>query len=256
MRVCLLVVGVVSALAAATPARAQEPESWSPAEVAAACAPIASPTHAAHALRVVGTQDTIPKTVIGSADLLIVNGGTEAGVQLDARFFLRRRSTTVQTFGMAQNADVITDGWIRIVSANESTSIGRVERLCGPIYVDDYLEPFARPQMPAAADTPIDADFSSLGRVITGADGHTLTGINEIAVIDRGSEQGVQPGARFAVYRDLTTGVNPLMAAPPGTPLTAIGEAVVISTTGDRSVARIVRARDAVRTGDYVAPAK
>ena len=257
MRVPFAAVAVVSAVVAVAPfAAAQDAPSLSPADVAAACAPTTNATREPHALRIVATQDTIPKTVIGTADLLVVNGGTDAGVDVGARFFVRRRSTTVQAFGVAETNDIVTNGWIRVVAVNESTSIARVERLCGPIYVDDYLEPFTPPQTVAAAEAPIEPDFSSLGRVLTGADGHTLTGINETAIIDRGAEQGLQPGSRFAIYRDLTTGMNPLTVAPSGTPLTPIGEGVVLSTTGDRSVVRVVRARDAVRTGDYVAPAK
>jgi hypothetical protein len=256
VRVSILVVGVVSLVVLVPFASAQEAPPPSPVEIAVACAPTADATHAPHALRIVGTQDTVPRTVLGKADLLIVNGGTEGGVQLGAQFFVRRPSTTVQAFGIAESSDIVTNGWIRIVAVNDTTAVARVEGLCGPIYVNDYLEPFTPPQVVAASDAPIDPDFDALGHVVTGADGHTITGINELAIVDRGTDNGLRPGVRFAIYRDLTSGLNPLVAAPSGTPLTSIGEGVVVSTTSDRSVVRIVRARDAVRTGDYIAPAK
>jgi hypothetical protein len=65
--------------------------------------------------------------------------------------------------------------------------------------------------------------------------------------IDQGSDQGVVPGARFALYRDV---------GPKGTPLASVGEAVVISTGASLSLTRITRARDVVFAGDYVAPRK
>jgi hypothetical protein len=226
------------------------------AEIAAVCTPPADASQAAHALRIVGTQDTVPRTLLGAGELLIVNGGTGAGVQLGAQFFLRRESSTGRLYAMAAGHDVVTGGWIQIVAVNDSTSIARVQGLCGPIYIDDYLEPFTTPAPVVPSEGPLDADFASMGRILSGADGHSMSGINELAIVDRGSEQGLAAGTRFAIYRDLTSGIDPLLAAPAGTPLTSIGEGVVLTTTGSRAILRIVRARDAVRVGDYAAPAK
>jgi len=247
---------VVAAVVGAVPfASAQDAPAPSSAEMAAMCAPPPIATGAAHALRVIGAQDTIPRTIFGLRDLLIVEGGTEAGVQLGAEFYVRRPSATRDTDGRQHPANIVTDGTIKIVAVNDTTSIAQVERVCGAIFSNDYLEPFAAPAIPAAAEGALEPDFSALAHVLGGDDGHRLAGTNQFAIIDRGSEDGVQPGARFAVYRDLTSG-DPLLAAPAGTPLSAIGEMVVISTNGNRSVAWIVRARDAVQTGDYAAPAK
>jgi hypothetical protein len=246
---------IASVFIAAPTAIAQEAMP-SAVAIAAMCTPPADSSRAAHALRVAGSQDTVPRTIFGKGDLLVINGGTGAGVQLGAQFFVRRVSTTGQTYQMAGAHDVITDAWVQIVAVNDATSLASVQGLCGPIYVDDYLEPFATPQPIAAEQGPLDPDFANLGHVLSGADGHTLTAVDQIAILDRGAEQGLQPGSRFAIYRDLTAGVDPLLAAPAGTPLASIGEGVVLTATGNRAVVRIVRARDAVRAGDYVAPAK
>lgn len=256
MRSASLAAGVMASLLATAPLAVAQDASMSPTELAAVCVPPAHSSRGEHALRVAGSQDTVPRIVLDKRDLLIITGGTDAGIQLGARFFVRRVASRSPMYELQPGNDIATDGWIEIIAVNDSTSIARVLGMCGAIYLDDYLEPFAVPPTIAASDAPLDPDFSDLGRIVTGADGHTLTGINEILVIDRGSEQGMQPGARFAVYRDLTANVDPLLAAPAGTPLTAIGEGVVLSATGNRAIARIVRARDAVRTGDYVAPAK
>jgi hypothetical protein len=247
---------MIASLVSVPFASAQDSPAMTSAEIAAACAPPAAQSNAAHALRVVGSQDTVPRSVFGRADLLVISGGTGEGVQLGAKFFLRRASASNQLYGMPAGGDLVTDGWIEIVAVNDSTSIARVTGLCGAIYTSDYLEPFAPPTVLAQADEPLTPNFDALGRVLGGSDGRTLTAINQFAIIDQGSEQGLQPGSRFAIYRDLTSGVDPLLAAPQGTPLTSIGEGVVLSATGNRAVVRIVRARDAVRTGDYVAPQK
>jgi len=256
VRVPSRVVGVLAWLVIAAPfASAQDQPGPTSTEILAMCAPPPTATGAAHELRVIGAQDTVPRTVFGLGDLLVIRGGTGAGVQLGAEFFARRSSSTRDTDGRQHPSIIVTDGIIKIVAVNDTTSIAQIERVCGAIYSNDFLEPFVVPTVPAAADTAAEPDFSSLAHVLGGWDGHRLAGTNMFAILDRGSEDGVQPGARFAIYRDLTT-LDPLLAAPAGTPLTEIGEVVVISSNGNRSVAWIVRARDAVQSGDYAAPAK
>jgi len=73
------------------------------------------------------------------------------------------------------------------------------------------------------------------------------TAAGDFVLIDQGSDQGVLPGARFALYRDV---------GPKGTPLSSVGEAIVITTGTSMSLTRITRARDVVFAGDYVAPRK
>lgn len=252
-----LALGVVSPVAAQSDA----PPALTPAQIALACAPPAVPTRAAHALRVVGAQDTAARTIFDEHDLLIVNGGTAAGVQLGAVFFARRSPSyaAMPTYGMmSSRGSTLTDGWMEIVSVNDTTSIARVDHLCGAIFADDFLEPFAAPQ-PApeqTADHALEPDFKSLARVVSGDGDRPLAAIGEVMMLDQGSEDGVRSGARFAIYRDLTADRSPILAAPKGTPLTPIAEVVVVSTGSKRSLARIVQARDAVFSGDYAAPEK
>ena len=83
-----------------------------------------------------------------------------------------------------------------------------------------------------------------LGRVVAGNEDRSTGAAGDFMLIDRGSAQGVVPGARFAVYRDVNR---------PGLPLAAIGEVVVISTGPETALTRITSARGAVLSGDYVA---
>ena len=256
MRVPSRVVGVLAWLVVAAPfASAQDQPGPTSTEILAMCAPPPTATSAAHELRVIGAQDTVPRTIFGLGDLLIIKGGTGAGVQLGAEFFARRSSATRDLDGRQNPSTIVTDGIIKIVAVNDTTSIAQVGRVCNAIYANDFLEPFVAPTVPAVPDGPVEPDFSSMAHVLGGWDGHRLAGTNMFAILDRGSEDGVQPGARFAIYRDLTT-LDPLLAAPAGTPLTAIGEVVVVTSNGNRSVAWVVRARDALQSGDYAAPAK
>jgi len=219
----------------------------SPLEISVACAPPPSMSepHPA-APRVLGSQDTAPRSLFGSGDLLMVSDGTASGLQLGQRFFVRRANR----FGAAYGRNAIgirTLGWIRIVSLNESTAIASIEHLCDGIVAQDYLEPFVRPVVPVAAaldDTPGEPDFSALAQIVAGDEDRRTGGAGDFMLIDWGADHGVTPGTRLAIYRDVRT---------PGLPLASVGDAVVISVGPMLSLTRITRARDAVQSGDYVA---
>ncbi len=220
----------------------------SPMETAVACAaPLTTDARPSHALRIVGAQDTISRGLYGPRDLLVVSGGTGAGLQLGQQFFVRRANH----FGAAADRrwqGARTLGWIRVVAVNDSTAITMIDHVCDAISQGDYLEPFTAPVVPADADRDVssgDPDFTAIGRVMAGIEDRQTAGAGDLVLIDRGTDQGVKAGARYAVFRDVGSA---------GMPLAAIGEAVVLSAGKSMALTRITRARDAVVSGDYVAP--
>jgi len=222
----------------------------SPLQVEAACAQ--PPTLAGApdgALRISGAQDSVRRSLFGSRDLLVINGGTGAGVQLGQQFFVRRAIR----FGLANmgyGRGAKTLGWIRIVAVNDSTAIATIDHVCGGIVTDDYLEPFVVPVLPANADrddSTGEPDFTALGRILIGNENRVASGTGDFVLIDRGTEQGMTPGTRFAIFRDIGAA---------GMPLASIGEGIVISAREMIALTRITRTRDAVLSGDYVATRK
>ena len=238
---------------AASAAGAQAPaDSLTPLQVSVACAlPPATSTGApAGALLVIGAQDTVPRGLFSQRDLLVVNGGSAGGVQLGQQYFVRRREGFGIAYANRSPHAVRTAGWIRIVAVNDTTAIAVVEHACDGIFEGDFLDPFVAPVIPPGADradTSGTLDFGSLGRVLFGDQERRTGATGEYMVIDRGADQGVSPGAHFAVYRDLGAG---------DLPLASIGELTVVSTGPTLAVARINLARDAVQSGDFVVPRK
>jgi hypothetical protein len=217
-------------------------------EVAVACAPPPSLDLPSNVPHVSGAQDTVARTLFNPRDLLVVDSGASNGLQLGQKFFIRR---PVYAEGdRVHPRAILTLGWLSVVAVNDTTAIGSLDHFCDGISAGDYLEPYAAPSVPAGAerDEPAgDLDFSTLGRVVSGIDHHTTVGIGNLMLIDRGTEQGVEPGARFAIYRDLRAN---------GLPLTSVAEGVVLSIGKSMSLARVTRSRDAVVPGDYVVPRK
>lgn len=246
MRYSTLVLAAMLVTGAAGVASAQPGEAaMSPLAIAVACAPPPSLDGAPpHALRIIGAQDSMPRRLFGNRDLLVISGGTTAGLQLGQQFFVRR---TMTFGGNRVSRGAKTLGWVRVVAVNESTAIGLVDHICGGIVLDDYLEPFVAPQVSAdfeKDETRGQPDFSTLGRIVVGNEDRAAVGPGEYALIDWGTNQGLAAGARFSIYRDV--GVNRL-------PLASVGEGVVISTSATMALTRVTRARDAVYAGDYIA---
>ena len=251
MRTCgvCLVLTLAAWLSAGT-ARAQGAAVLSGEQLAVACAPSpgAPPARTLSALRVSGAQDTAPRTLFGGGELVIVNGGTHAGVALGQQYFLRR-PIAFGAYGsrrIAEAESAATTGWLRVVAVNDTTAVATIDFACDAVMVGDYLEPFAAPPAAAPPAGPIaDPDFTSLGRVLFGSNQREIGGPGDFMIIDRGSDQGATSGARFAIYRDLRT---------PGVPLVVVGEGVVVSASGGRALMRILSSRSAVESGDFVVP--
>lgn len=225
---------------------AQAGDTLSPLQMEVACAPPTSGDDNAPtaALRIIGSQDAVPRGLFGNRDLLVIGGGTSAGVELGQQFFVRR---TIR-FGASQRGrGARTLGWVRVIAVNASTAIASVDHVCDGMATSDYLEPFVAPVLPSDAgrdETPGEPDFTTLGHIVVGNDDRTTLGAGDLVLIDWGQDQGLTAGARFAIYRDV--GVS-------GLPLASVGEGVVIATGTARALTRITRSRDAVTSGDYVA---
>jgi hypothetical protein len=239
---------MLAALAARPVAAQTETAPLSTMETAVACAgPMLAEAPSPRALRVIGAQDSSPRALYGPRDLLVIGGGSGAGLQLGQQFFVRRANR----FGAPPDRrwqGVRTLGWIRVVAINDSTAIASIDHICDAIAQGDYLEPYVAPVVPADSegDSPVgDPDFGALGRVLSAADDRQSAAAGEFVLIDRGTDQGVKPGERYAIYRDVGAA---------GLPLAAVGETVVLTVGKSMALTRITLARDAIMRGDYVAP--
>lgn len=236
----------------ASGAAAQTPETLTPVQIAVACAPppvLASvPADASH---IIGSQDTVKRTVFGTPEVLVVSGGTDRGLSLGQEYFIRRVVRSAETYRDKLPHQVLTIGWLRVVAVNATTAIASVDHACGDILAGDFIEPFQAPTLPegdvTAIDTTREPDFTSIGKVLYGADEKRSAGAGEFMLIDRGMDKSVAVGEHYAIYRQLKV---------TGAPLTSIGEATVVSLGPTMALVRINRARDAVFSGDLAIPRK
>lgn len=220
-----------------------------PASVLAlACAPGLAVTAPASSLRITGGQDSFARHNFIPGDLVTVGAGTRDGLAVGQRFFVRRPQVSRgEPITPATPAIVRTAGWIEVYATGEAGALATIVHACDTIEVGDYLEPFVIPgvpDVPVSTEAAAPASSGDYARVLIGQDRRRSFGRGDFLTIDRGSDKGVVPGARFVIYRDRRL---------PGHFLFELGEAVAMAVTPDSSTLQVVRSRDAIHEGDYAA---
>jgi len=264
----------VVALLASTPAWGQAPSeapgqapelipppAWAFNDLA--CAPsleTAKPGSAPAPLyRVIGSQDTVIRDLLGPGDTLVISGGSNAGLEAGQRFFVRRRMTAHGVTEMPTT--VHTAGWVQILGVDTALATATVLHACDGILLDDYLEPFIAPTIAARAVPGSTPQYENMGRIMTGIEGLQTAAAGQVMTINRGSNAGVVPGQRFLVFRDKrdqrveSTGRSQTFAtATSSLPLVEIGEVLVVAVRPDDATVQVLGSKDAVTMGDLIAP--
>ena len=253
--------------AAQTPAAETQlvpPPSWAFNDIA--CAPALdrgtrdkSQKNTRPALRVVGVQDGAYRELLAPPALLVVSGGSNAGLEPGQRYFLRRRVTPMT--GLDEIPAIHTSGWVQIVGVDTAVATAEILHACEGILLDDYLEPFTAPTIAARPLPGTVPQFENMGHIVTGVDGAHTGGVGNTMTIDRGTNAGVALGQRFVVFRDkrelnvdTTNASKELAELTKNAPLVEIGEVLVVSVRPEDATVQITVAKDAISKNDLVAP--
>lgn len=245
MRISLL--GVAACCLLAAPAAAQAPRDvtgpWTLSPSIVTCIDI--PVLSRPVPRIVVRSSHSPESRIAMADGEIViartpGDGLAVGQRyLSARLHGNQMPRTGEGYG-----DVRLSGIVRVTAVDDLNAIATIEKVCDGIEPGDFLEPFTALTLPTAAAAMEPPDFSERARVLFGADNRLAYGFGDTLSIDRGTVNGLVPGARFALYRDKRN----------GDPLVYIGEAVVMVTGEQTSKVVVTKSTDALQQGDVAVP--
>jgi hypothetical protein len=227
-----------------------------------ACAPFLTTEPPTALLRVVGSQDTVVKYMLGPGDTLVISGGASAGLATGQEYYVRRLS---RLFG-ARGPDprnplgVHTAAWVRILGVDANVATASIVHACEGILLDDYLEPFSPPMVASRTLPGGTTQYENMGRIVMGDESRGLGVMGDLLIIDRGSSAGVVPGQRFFVFRDkrgtrLDSSGRSLafQQATAMMPLVEIGEVVAMLVRPMSSTVQVVSSRDAVQAGDLIA---
>lgn len=252
MRYVLAVAIVGMAMPSTAAAQSLGPRTLTPMHVLCADLPVTAPP--VITLTIEGAQHADRRQVLGVGDVAVVKAGTGQGIAVGQRFAARRLQKAQQTLRIYRGPydavptdyeSVRTAGVITVFAVNDGFALARVERACDTVNVGDYLEPLDLPTLPTAAEGG-NPNFDDRALVLTGPDRRKAFGDGDVLTINRGSSHGVNPGARFAIYRDPAQGFR--------LPLVQIGEAVVLEVSESISKAVLVRVTDSVESGDVAVP--
>ncbi|HTG90856.1 MAG TPA: hypothetical protein VL914_11680 [Vicinamibacterales bacterium] len=272
MRYCYATCALLYALFMAVPALAQTPAaqpadelvpppSWAYNDLA--CAPSIQTGKGAPAdenpLRVIGSQDSAVKDLLGPPDVIVVSGGSNAGLQTGQRYFVRRLTRSHADEDLP--ATIHTAGWIQIMGVDTSVATANIVHACDGILLDDYLDPFVEPRIAAKPFSGAVPQYENMGHIVTGVEGLHTGGTGNLMVIDRGTTDNIAVGQRFLIFRQKRDDIIELagksaafVAASKEPPLVEIGQALVVSARPNDATVQITVAKTAITTGDLVAP--
>jgi hypothetical protein len=183
------------------------------------------------------------RTLYGKGDEIIVDAGTEDGLDVGHNLVVRRHYQA-QGRMAANTTGEQTTGMVQISSVGEKKSTAVVVHTCSEVRQGDFLAAYE----PEVRRTPEPFGLPAFGdpiRILFSDANQMLGAPRRLMVIDRGSAHGMQAGQRLTLFRD-----DPRHIAPPF----VVGEAVVVAVKTWSATIRVEHATDAIWDGDWAAP--
>ena len=187
---------------------------------------------------------------VGQGELVYIEGGTASGLVAGETYIavepgdLIKNPRTGELIGRHYNYQ----GQLRILCADETTARAVVTQSCREIHLGARLKPM--PQLPIPiARVPAVPEFCDYptnqrnGVIIDSLDWDLALAEGNLIQINLGTDQEVQPGDFFTVYRE-----SPIA----GQPLQVLGEIGILTSEARTSTAKIVEMRRAMQIGDLV----
>jgi LysM repeat protein len=189
---------------------------------------------------------------VTQGDLVFVDGGTSTGLVAGETYMVISPGDTIKhpATGEVIGRQYDFQGQIKILCADETTARGQITQSCREILVGSRLKPMPQlpipiariPDMPTICDEP---EITRSGVIIDSQGWDLALGEGTLVQINLGSDQEVQPGDFFVIYRD-----SPVK----GQPRQVLGELGILTTEARTSTARIVQMRRTMQIGDIVEP--
>ena len=216
-----------------------------PYDLASACGPTLPTSDAPPLARVAGSRYHGERGLYAKGDLIVLDGGSAAGLKPGDNFVVRRRFK-VQQLDPDDRRMLVGEhsaGLIQVVDVRDATADAVVVYACSAFAPDDYIVPFV-PSVAAPARTRGTPAYDQAGAILFADEGQLVGSPRNLMVTDLGQNQGAQPGQRLTIFRPTR---DPKL-------MSDVGEAVVVAVQPDSSTIRVEYATDAVFFGDRVAP--
>ena len=216
-------------------------------DLASVCGPTRPVGDAPPLARVTANRFRGERQFFVKGDVIVLDGGSAAGLKPGDNFVVRRRFNAVQLdlFSKQNLVGEHTAGLVQVVDVREASADAVVVYACSAFSADDYIVPFVPSIAPPTRPRGTPA-YDQAGIVLFADEGQSVGAPRNLMVTDLGQNQGAQPGQRVTIFRP----------SRDTTLVTDVGEAVIVSVQPDSSTIRVEYTTDAVFFGDRVAPQK
>lgn len=201
--------------------------------------------------RIVAAEKELNQTMFMMGDVVYLDIGSADGVQAGMEFTIARPERLINRWDSIRDVVgrmYLTPGRVRVICAQERSSIAEIVYSCEDVQLNDEVLPFepipvplVRRTAPATScDTP---NGKPIGHIVHTRDAVTPVGAGTVVFLDLGDQEGLSAGDFLTVYRPSTRaeGVR-----------TILGEAAILTTRAQTSVAIITSMTDNIGVGDAV----
>ena len=191
------------------------------------------------------------RTIFGEHDVVFINLGSNAGVKQGDQFTIYKKDKKIYDpeSGDFLGYKIKVLGILRITKVEQAVSTATITHSNEEIKVRDKLIPYE------PGTKTIDLTLAAnpvKGYIICGKHALTLYGENDIVYIDRGSNEGVQAGNTFVIYKDRKPVEDPATGDTLQLPKEILGKLLVIKVQGNTATAIITKSVKEINLGDKI----
>jgi hypothetical protein len=201
--------------------------------------------------RIVSAEQEKAQTMFMMGDVVYLDIGSSDGVQAGMEFTIARPDRLIDRWNSIRDVIgriYVTPGRVRVICAQERSSIAEITYACTDVEINDVVVPFEPIPVPLVRRTaPVTVCDSPngkvVGHIVHTRDAVTPIGAGTVVFLDLGEQEGLNAGDFFTVFRPSSRaeGVR-----------TILGEAAVLTTRSRSAVAIVTSMTDNIAVGDWV----
>jgi hypothetical protein len=201
-------------------------------------------------LSIASAERILSQDQYSEGDIIYLDGGVAQGIQAGDRFFVLHRLRPLNHPVSNSHLGIVYSqvGQVKVLCAQEDSSIAEITYACDPIVIGDVLKPFKPIPVPLVIDPDPsercdEPNGKPTGYITYDRDDQIDIGTFWLVFLDLGTAEGLYPGTFATVFRD-----NPVA----GMPRLVMGEVGVLTVEEDYATALITRAWAPLEVGDRV----
>jgi LysM repeat protein len=191
------------------------------------------------------------RVLVGQDDIVYTDLGRTTGANVGDRFTVYKKMGAVShpVTNVILGDRVMPLGELQLSEIDDKVSKAIVTKSFQEISAGTFLLPYRdrRATVPLKA-----ADRDLVGYIVETQTGNQLLAVRDVAYLDLGSAQGVQPGNLLYIVRDVELDQRYATSRIKKFPVEVIGALVVVQTGVNTSTAVIVKSVDTIYRGDRV----